>query len=197
MSDFSQSTTAPGLPDPPVEAPAPPRPPQLRMRFTRFDSLPEGELPPGYAIRAYRPGDEPAWAAVLESTGSLGAWDLARVEALLGAERHAIPEGTFFATCEDVPVAATCMVAGPGGENPEVGWVGVRPEHQGRRLSYHTCLAVLRHMRTQGVTSTYLLTDDFRVPAIRTYLRLGFEPEMTDASHPDRWKALLGDHRVP
>jgi hypothetical protein len=37
---------------------------------------------------------------------------------------------------------------------------------------------------------TYLTTQDFRVSAIKTYLRLGFEPELTEADHCARWNEL-------
>ncbi|MDH7570961.1 MAG: GNAT family N-acetyltransferase, partial [Armatimonadota bacterium] len=169
----------------------PPRVPQLRMRFTRFETLPEVTPPEGYEIRRYLPGDEAAWAAVLNACGSLGKWDVQRVIRLLNGERHAVPEGTFFATWKGLPVATTCSVVGPGGDQWEIGWVAVHPDHQGHRLSYWTCVACLRYMRSQGATEAYLLTDDFRLPAIKTYLRLGFEPQITDESHLERWQRIL------
>ncbi|HOQ30035.1 MAG TPA: GNAT family N-acetyltransferase, partial [Armatimonadota bacterium] len=67
------------------------------------------------------------------------------------------------------------------------------PAHQGHRLAFHVCLAVLRYMRDRGFQETYLLTDDFRLPAIKTYLRLGFEPEIADPSHPARWQRILSE----
>lgn len=170
--------------------------PQLRMRFTRFDTLPEPPpLPEGYVIRPYRPGDEAGWAAVLTATGSLGQWDAQRVIRLLQGERHAVPEGSFLATWHGLPVATTCTVVGPNEEKPEIGWVGVMPEHQGHRLAFHLCLACLRFLRDRGVRECFLLTDDFRVPAIKTYLRLGFEPEVTHESHPARWQKILAELR--
>jgi len=171
----------------------PPRLAQLKMRFTRFDRLPEARLPEGYEVRAYRPGDEAAWAAILNATESLGKWDVDRVVRLLQGQRHAVPEGTFFVTWKGLPVATATTVIGPGNLLPEVGWVGVVPAHQGHRLAFHVCLAVLRYMRDRGFQETYLLTDDFRLPAIKTYLRLGFEPEIADPSHPARWQRILSE----
>ena len=37
-----------------------------------------------------------------------------------------------------------------------------------------------------------LLTDDPRLPAIKTYLNLGFVPEHRDDTHPARWEAVAG-----
>ncbi len=41
-----------------------------------------------------------------------------------------------------------------------------------------------------GHEYAFLLTEDFRLAAIETYLQLGFEPEMVSADHPVRWEAL-------
>ncbi|MEJ7652578.1 MAG: hypothetical protein WKH64_04110, partial [Chloroflexia bacterium] len=52
------------------------------------------------------------------------------------------------------------------------------------------CRAVLAFARDLGWERVFLLTEDFRLPAITMYLRLGFEPEMQDPTHPTRWEAL-------
>ncbi|HHY83306.1 MAG TPA: hypothetical protein GX505_11630 [Clostridiales bacterium] len=45
-------------------------------------------------------------------------------------------------------------------------------------------------MKKEGWTSAVLETDDFRLPAIKTYFRLGFQPKFTHESHPDRWDKI-------
>ncbi len=112
---------------------------------------------------------------------------------MLATERPRVPlDGIFFVTQDDRPVgtASTHLHAGPSGEVAELGWVAVHPEHRGHGLALQVCRAVLGFMREQGHRYAYLMTEDFRLPAIKTYLRLGFEPELTDPSHPGRWDAL-------
>jgi len=46
---------------------------------------------------------------------------------------------------------------------------------------------VLHYMKTQGKTEACLTTDDFRLPAVKIYLKLGFEPDLTRDGHKDRW----------
>lgn len=166
--------------------------PQLRMGFRRFDEL----LPPravsGYSLRTYRPGDEEAWVAILQ-TGDFGTWDRARLDGMLGGNRGMMPQdGIFFATYEDRPVGTACTFVQPGeqGDVAEVGWVAVHPAHRGHGLGEQVCRAVLGFIRKLGHDYAYLKTEDFRVPAIKMYLRLGFEPEMVDPSHPAWWAAL-------
>lgn len=165
---------------------------QLRMGFTRFGELIPPQPAPGYGIRSFRPGDEDAWVAVL-STGDFGAWDRARLDRMLAGERAPMPlEGAFFVTHRDQPVGAACTFLHwrEGEEVPELGWVVVHPAHRGHGLGLQVCRAVLGYIRELGNGYAFLLTEDFRLPAIKTYLRLGFEPEMLDPSHAGRWEAL-------
>jgi mycothiol synthase len=165
---------------------------QLRMGFRRFELLEPPRMPPGYALRTFRSGDEVAWIAML-NTGEFRRWDRQRLEHFLAGERAAVPrDGIFFATYDDRPVASacTCLHAAPGGDVPEVGWVIADPEHRGHGLALQVCRAVLGYMGNLGHDYAYLLTEDFRVPALATYLKLGFEPEMQDETQPARWAAI-------
>lgn len=165
---------------------------QLRMGFRRFGDLASPRLPPGYGLRTYRPEDADAWLAIL-ATGDFGAWDRPRLDRMLAGERARLPrDGIFFATRDDQPVGTACAFFHPSenGDAAEVGWVAVRPEDRGHRLAREICRAVLGFIRDRGHDYAYLLTEDFRLPAIKTYLSLGFEPELTDPSHASRWEAL-------
>ena len=69
--------------------------------------------------------------------------------------------------------------------------VGVDPDTRGLGLSLPIVAAALISLRERGFASAMLSTDDFRIPAIKTYLRLGFEPVMSHESHPERWAAVM------
>lgn len=165
----------------------------LRMGFTRFDALPLPELPPEYGLRRYRPGDEVAWLEILQQ-GNFGEWDRARLDRLLAGNSAPTPTtGVFFATSDDRPIGTACTSLHHDeahDTHSELGWVGVHPGHRGHGLGRAVCLAVLRYARDLGHLYTFLKTEDYRPAAIKTYLRLGFEPEMTDESHPGRWADL-------
>ena len=170
----------------------PVEPPQLRMGFCQFEGLVAPEPVPGYGLRTFRPGDEDAWIAILQ-TGELGVWDRPRLDDLMAGTKAALPlDGIFFVTYQDRPVGTACTLLHPGDDGliAELGWVAVAPEHRGHALGLQVCRAVLAFIHRLGYGYAYLLTDDFRLPAISTYLRLGFEPEITDPSHPGRWAAL-------
>jgi mycothiol synthase len=166
--------------------------PQLRMGFTRFAELEPPQLSAGYVLRTYRPGDEEAWLEML-SAGEFGVWDRSRLDRLLAGERAPMPrEGIFFITQQDRPVgtASTFLYDGERGEHSELGWVAVHPMHRARGLALQACRAMLAFARDLGHAYTFLKTEEFRLAAIKTYLRLGFEPEMTDPRSPAQWETL-------
>lgn len=167
--------------------------PQLRLGFTRFDDLAPPTLPAGYGLRTFRPGDEDAWIAVL-NTAAFGEWDCARLDRMLSGDRGPMPyEGIWFATHEDVPVGSLCTFFYRGETPPaaEIGWVAVMPEHRSRGLAGAMCMAALAFVHDKGFTYAFLKTEDYRVAAIKLYLRLGFEPEMVAPEHPAWWREFL------
>ncbi len=165
---------------------------QLRMGFRRFEQLGPQRLAPGYGLRTFRPGDEGAWINML-NTGNFHIWDRQRLEVMLSGVRSSVPrDGAFFATYGDRPVAAACTFfhPGPDGDSAELGWVIADPEHRGHGLGREVCRAVLVFMHSRGHEYAYLHSEDFRLAALATYLRLGFEPEMQDDTQPARWAAI-------
>ena len=165
--------------------------PQLRMGFTRFEDFVAPQQVPGYGLRKYRPGDEEAWLALLQM-GEFGDWDRARLDWMLAGKRAPMPlDGISFALLEDQVVGSACTFL-RADDVAELGWVVVHPAHRGQGLGLQVCCAVLCFARDLGYRYCYLLTEDYRLPAIRLYLKLGFEPEMIDPSHPAWWAALLG-----
>ena len=168
--------------------------PQLRMQFRAFAALEAVRLPPGYTLATLAERTPGEWIAVLNATGQLGAWDHARAERCLNDPRPVVPEGTYLVLRGGHAVATACTVLPtPAEPRAEVGWVAVDPGHQGRGPGLQVCAAVLWYARRHGWTAAILNTDDWRLPAIRVYLKLGFEPEITHDSHPARWQEI---HRL-
>jgi RimJ/RimL family protein N-acetyltransferase len=133
----------------------------------RLTGLPDLLVPVGYALRSMRPGELPAWVALLNRNAELGEWDLERAGGIFrGGER--VPwEGCFFVTREDEPVATAQLTLHHEGRYapmPELGWVAVSPEHRGNGLGSVATLAVLHHAAAAGYQEMFLLTDDHRLP---------------------------------
>lgn len=149
-------------------------------------------MPDGYVLRSYAPGDEAGWANVINSVGSLGNYDAERAREFMMGKPQFDPTGLFFATQDGTPVATACAWR----DRPEETTVGqlhmvaVSPEHQGRGLGAAVSLAVLRYFEAHGFGTVYLLTDDWRLAAVKTYLNMGFEPLLPEEDHRERWEKL-------
>ena len=181
-------------------APKPPQPMQLRMRRPNLDDLPPLTVPSGYSLRTYRPGDEAAWAEIMNSEGGIGTgWTPDLVRARLIDQPQFDPVGLFFATCDAEngrPVASATAWRVPPEETRTgcLHMVAALPEHRGHGLGRMVNLAVLRYFRDRGFGDIVLSTDDFRVAAVRCYLSLGFVPVYRDdpaSDHPTRWSAVF------
>lgn len=165
---------------------------QLKMTREDLDGLPEISLPEGCSIRIYQPGDEQAWADIM-NTGIGSDWTVEKVREDLLNQPQFDPECLFFATKNGKAVGSACAWKDSPEENTTglVHMVCVLPEARGLNLGYLLVLRVLHCLRDKGFKNVYLTTDDYRVPAIKSYLRLGFQPFYYNAEHAIRWKKIM------
>jgi mycothiol synthase len=163
--------------------------PQFFMRRPDLEGLPALALPMGYVLRPYQEGDGPSAAETLQQAFEV-PWDEAKVLSELAANDFV---KTMFVIVFEGKVVATASAA-YGDNHPGSGyvhWVATHPAHAGKGLGYWASLATLHKFRELGYKDAVLNTDDFRFPAIKTYLKLGFQPEHIHESHPERWAKVL------
>jgi mycothiol synthase len=146
--------------------------------------LPPLVVPDGFRLRHFEPNDAPAWAGLLARNAELGLWDLERAAPFFEPGAPMPLEGAFFVLADDVPVATAQLhlhLDDAYAPVAELGWVAAAPE---------ACVAVLHHAAAAGHRAIFLRTDDHRLPAIKLYLALGFEPwHRDDPAAADRWAA--------
>ena len=161
------------------------------MRRKSLEDLPELEVPDGFELRTFRLGDESRWAKLM--TGAIGVWDEESTTRLFLGDPGVTEEGIFFLTGSYDCIATATDKRLPESDVGYLHMVTVAPPHRGKGLGRCISLAALLHMRERGCHQAVLDTDDFRLPAIRTYLALGFVPEMLAADHAERWRAISGE----
>lgn len=164
-------------------------PRQLTMAITgaaaRLLELPA--VPAGYALRAYQAGDETAWMELLAI--EFPHWDNQQFDDYLAApdrrqgsrviERDGrIVAATFATRVSSQPLTGT------------VDYVVCHPDHRGRKLGLIACGAVTGCLGEKGYQSISLQTDDWRLPAIKVYLDLGYRPVMNRIDMPVRWETV-------
>jgi mycothiol synthase len=174
--------------------------PQLCMERTGLDDLPDISLPDGYVLRSSQPGDGGHWARIInESFGGLD-WDTSNFERGMVQHPAYRPDRILFVCAPDRSPCATASAYRQERFGPDVGYlhfVGVCPGHAGKKIGFSASLAVLRKFREEGVDCAVLDTDDFRLPAIKTYLRLGFRPLIVHENQPGRWDRVYSQLDIP
>ena len=172
---------------PPVE-----RLPQLEMFRDHLCDLPEIENASAYAVRTYCPGDEAAWCRIME--GNVGNnWTVQKCRENLIWDSRFQAENLFFITHEGEPIASACAWRADD-QSPAIGeihMVAVLSDHRGKGLGHLLNALVLHRLKALGYQKAHLKTDDWRLPAIKTYLTAGFQPLNTHESHPERWEAII------
>ena len=167
--------------------------PQLLMWYPHSSPPAALRLKEGYRLRTYRDGDGSAWAELLNDSSDLGGWTVARIEQeLLSA---LLPDGQFFATMDEALIAGAGLYDGEkrGRSCWEIGWVVTDPRHRGLGLARHVTAAAVETALTQPPRPIFLMTDDFRVAAVKLYLKMGFVPDFDHGSYRDRWARLGGE----
>ena len=174
-------------------------PRQLRMVRPSLENLPELELPAGYGMRTYLEGDEAHWARIIsDSFGGRERTAQDTRNEITGRDVF-LSDGFYFATYRGLPVGTACAWRQSVDEK-EVGYVhmvGVVAEHTGHKLGKWVSLAVLHYFRDNGFISAMLDTDDFRIPAVKTYLNLGFIPVYVEEGQSERWQDLFEKLKLP
>ncbi|MBR2339677.1 MAG: GNAT family N-acetyltransferase [Clostridia bacterium] len=160
--------------------------PQLIMRNSDLSSLAPINLGDGYSVHTHTDGNEGAWEEIIESAFDTH-YDF---DFLIKAGDYA-PERVFYISYLGRDVATTTAVENP--KYAKEGWlrmVGVRKEESGKGLGKQIILIALHSLRERGYKSVVLSTDDFRIPALCSYLSLGFRPVYSHESHRKRWEDI-------
>jgi mycothiol synthase len=85
------------------------------------------------------------------------------------------------------PVATRFYFPGGG----ELGYLVVAPEHRRRGLGAALITAALRRLHRGGYRHIFLGVQSWRLPAIRSYLGLGFQPFIHAPELVPRWESVF------
>jgi mycothiol synthase len=167
--------------------------PQLIMHRSTLKSLPDLHLPLEFSLRSSREGDDLHWTRIIRESFPETSFEDNFFQSTMVDDPAYAPDRILFVCAPDGLPCATASAYRRESFGPSVGYVhfvGVRPQYVGRKLGAAVTIAVLIKFVEQGLEEAYLETDDFRLPAISIYLRLGFVPSMQHESHPSRWRTI-------
>ena len=173
---------------------------QLQMLWpeARLADPPEASAGSGYVLRQIKPPDVESYLKVMHGAG-FSEFNHEKTARLM---RTCVPGGYFVIEHEASGeiVASTVATHEPSELHPcggELGWVAASPEHSGKGLGMAVCAAVTARFLSAGYRRLYLKTDDWRLPAIKIYLKLGWVPYLFEPDMHDRWKAVCETLKWP
>lgn len=159
------------------------------MALEDLRAIPMPDMPDGYHIRNYQPGDEQGWIRLISESLEYSAEAVAGDWQQLADDPTVGSEDIFFVCCDGEIVGTGTAMKRPQ-DPPETGYVhmiGVDSTHRGKKLGQIVSIAVLNRLVEKGYKHALLLTDDHRLSAIAIYLKLGFVPVINGDEMRDRW----------
>ena len=167
---------------------------QLKMRIIIKDYS-EPKLPEGFSLRVADDdslSDRQAWLYIcknglLSEDASINAYESTLIKHV-GYKKG----DTFFVVNNSTnkAVATITLICIKPGEG-YVHMVAALPETRGIGIGNFLSAFAVYRLGCVGGTNAWLTTDDFRVPAIKCYLKCGFRPENSDYDMEERWVAWL------
>jgi len=104
----------------------------------------------------------------------------------------------FFLVVNGQAAATITVVCNYETKEGLVHMVACKPEYRGRGLGHLLNDLAVRVLKQEGMQTGRLSTDDWRIPAIKSYLRHGFTPDLTtEEDYQDRWDKIyqiIGQH---
>ena len=159
------------------------------IMYADLTNLPKLNLPQDITIREFKEGEEHIWLNIIDTAFETPY----NFDEYMKKDPAYKPERILFACLDGIPVA-TASAWYVDRYEKDTGYlhmVGALPEYKGRKLGYFISLAAMIKLKEEGFKRIVLQTDDFRLPAIKTYLDLGFEVDLnSDATIPDRWEKI-------
>jgi mycothiol synthase len=160
--------------------------------------LPALALPDGCTLRHFRDGDEPAWNALLDAAFERAPGSTS-FDREMRPDPEFRPERVLFLEAGGQALATASAWFRPayGARCGYVHWVGAHPAQRGKKLGHWASLAALHKMAAEGRRAAVLHTDDFRLPALAVYLKLGFRPALSHENQRARWRGVLDELHWP
>jgi len=165
--------------------------PQLQMLLDLSKLDLDIQMPEGYEF-INAPGDaKKVWTRIINNTFAYG-FSFDDFEKEMGE----IPNGSqdlflFIKAPNGEMVGTGAVELKQEGRVANLHYIAVEPEHGGKRLGYLISKQLLINAKSKGAIFATLQTDDYRIPAIKTYLKLGFRPLLVHPNQVDRCNKLI------
>lgn len=161
---------------------------QLQMWWDNTGEEPCVKLPEGFYIRSFEgEKDVEKWVRITREDLQNSILAVEDFEREMLNREGVEKEHIYFICIEGEEVATVTAVMYPGKRQGYVHMVAVKRAFRGRGLGNALTSLALKVFFYNGMDNAYLHTDDFRIPAIKSYLRSGFKPMLYQEDMEERW----------
>ncbi len=151
---------------------------KIIMELDSLATIPSFQLPPGFSIRPYIPGDEQYWFNIHRLADKYSQITESLFSEQFGNDQRVLHQRQFYIIHNDVPVGTASAWFKPefkGGSYGQVHWVAIMPEYQGRGLAKPLLATILNRLRELGYDKAMLNTDTRRLIAVALYEKFNFK----------------------
>jgi len=155
-------------------------------------SVGDFHFPEGYYMRSYQPSDGCDWCNCCID-GKLNVNEISEeVFAKIMLNDEAVdPSNIYFLISPTGETAGTITYQFTNEEDlGRIHMVGIQKNYLGKGLALPMTLYVVQKILEEGKARINLSTDDWRIPAIKTYFKAGFEPVYHDTDMEERWNKI-------
>ena len=155
------------------------------------------EIANGFTVREMRPGEEADWSYACLNSFDIESVTAEYYEKMMANDKGVRMQDVFFVCKEDKPVGTA--TARMEEADPFLHFVAVNPDFRGYKLALPVIAAVINRHLEMGRDGCFLWTDDWRVPAVKSYLNLGFLPVLFNEGAREAWEKeirLFGINRL-
>lgn len=165
---------------------------QLKMWWDNTGKEPVVKLPEGFYIRSYE-GEKDVfkWVEITSVDLQNTIITVEDFERDMLNREGVQKEHIYFICFDGEEVGTVTAIMYPEKKQGYVHMVAVKKEFRGRGLGSALTNLALKVFYKSGMKNAFLKTDDFRIPAIKSYLRAGFKPMLYQEDMEARWIKIM------
>lgn len=156
-------------------------------------------LPPGYAMRAYAPGDAATWMRI-QSTDPFFIPDSDTFDAALPGDDPYRSQRIMFLVDpsgnEIGNITAWNTAEFTGDDIGQICWFALLPGVRGRGLGAAMLSSACNSLTQRGYDRAFIDTNMRRIPALRLYRRFGFNPFFRTSEEEQAWSLIAASVEV-
>ena len=168
---------------------------QLVLNWKRkIDDLFEIVLPEGFNFRSFDGSEKDidSWLDIVQHGLTDGKQTPELFKSAMEGHPDYLPEHVYFVEENGAACATISVFCNDETKHGYVHMVAAKPEVRGKGVGTALAKFAVNKLIEGGMQEAHLTTDDFRIPAIKTYLKAGFEPCLEGSEDfASRWEAIM------